>query len=78
MEIWNTGHGKVESTGQLLKQSISDNSAVGSVDLWRNFLAIGTPDLKLVNLDSSRTLLKSNEVRYTYCPPWTIVNVLRL
>ena len=43
-----------------LKQSIPK---IGSVDLWKNYLAIGSPGLKLVNLDSTSTLLKGNQVR---------------
>lgn len=50
-----------DATG--LKQSILNKSKIGSIDLWKNYLAIGSPELKLVNLDSTSTLLKGNEVR---------------
>ena len=49
--------------GAGLKQSIPNDCKIGSVDLWKNYLAIGSSDLKLVNLDNTRTLLKENEVR---------------
>ena len=52
---------QVDAAG--LKQSIPSDSTIGSVDLWKSYLAIGSPDLKLVNLDNTRTLLKGNKVR---------------
>ena len=34
----------------------SIGSTIGSVDMWRKYLAVGSPELKIVNLDGSGTL----------------------
>ena len=45
-----------------LKNSYNHTSTIGSIDIWKNYLALGLPELKLVNLDNSRTLHRPTEV----------------
>lgn len=47
-------------------ECISDNEPVGSVDVWKHYLAIGSLDLRVVNLNckanNRKTLPKQIEV----------------
>ena len=45
-------------------KTICDGDAVGSVDVWKNYLAVGSAELKVVNLDSGRVLQRSSQVSY--------------
>ena len=45
-----------------LKNSYTHIGTIGSIDVWKNYLALGLPDLKLVNLDNNRTLHRPSEV----------------
>ena len=45
-----------------LKNSYTQIGAIGSIDIWKNYLALGLPELKLVNLDNNRTLHGPTEV----------------
>jgi hypothetical protein len=45
-----------------LKDSYTHLGAIGSIDIWKNYLALGVPELKLVNLDNNRILQRPTEV----------------
>ena len=45
-----------------LKNSYTQIGTIGSIDIWKNYLALGLPELKLVNLDNNRTLHRPTEV----------------
>lgn len=45
-----------------LKNSSTHIGTIGSIDIWKNYLALGLPELKLVNLDNNRTLHGPTEV----------------
>ena len=51
-----------EGDSYVLNKMISEDGAIGSVDIWKNYLAIGSADLKVVNLDGCRILLKPDQV----------------
>ena len=58
----NTRKMEKQVTTVLNNYTISEDKAVGSVDVWKNYLAVGSADLKVVNLDGGRILLRSNQV----------------
>ncbi len=51
-----------------LKNSYIDLGAIGSIDIWKNYLALGVPELKLVNLDNNRILQRPTEVGNHHIP----------
>ena len=49
-----------------LKNTYTHLGTIGSIDIWRNYLALGLPELKLVNLDNNRILQRPTEVGYCH------------
>ena len=47
-----------------LKNTYTHLGTIGSIDIWKNYLALGLPELKLVNLDNNRILQRPIEVGY--------------
>ena len=49
-----------ERDSSMPNKTICDGDTVGSVDVWKNYLAVGSAELKVVNLDSGRALQRSS------------------
>lgn len=49
-----------------LKNTYTHLGTIGSIDIWKNYLALGLSELKLVNLDNNRILQRpiATEVGY--------------